>query len=102
MAGTPRPLADIADAFEEDPASVKGSSDHIRNDIALCQFHHWAFDSGWLSFTDDHEIIVSQTIDKNGYHEVNRLTGQSLRLPENEDMHPRPVFLRAHRQLYGF
>ena len=80
----------------------QGGSDDIRNGIALCQFHHWAFDSGWLSFTDDHEIIVTQATDKNGYHEVNRLTGQSLRLPENEDMHPHPVFLRAHRQLYGF
>jgi len=59
VAGTPRPLADVADTFEENPASINGGSDDIRNGIALCQFHHWAFDPGWLSFTDDHEIIVT-------------------------------------------
>lgn len=80
----------------------KDGSDDIRNGIALCQFHHWAFDSGWLSFTDNHEIIVTQATNRNGYHELNQLAGQLLRLPENEDMHPHPVFLRAHRHLKGF
>jgi putative restriction endonuclease len=80
----------------------EGGSDDIRNGIALCKFHHWAFDSGWLSFTDDHEITVAEATDKNGYHELKQLEGQSLRLPENEDAHPHPIFLEQHRKIQGF
>jgi putative restriction endonuclease len=83
------------------PHSEAGSDD-IRNGIALCKLHHWAFDSGWLSFTDNHEIIVADSTDKNGYHEFKQREGQSLRLPENVDTHPHPKFLRKHRQLNGF
>lgn len=80
----------------------EGGSDDIRNGIALCKFHHWTFDSGWLSFTDDHEIIVAEAPDKNGYHELKQLEGQSLRLPENEDAQPHQMFIEQHRRLYDF
>jgi putative restriction endonuclease len=80
----------------------EGGSDDVRNGIALCKLHHWAFDSGWLSFTNDHEIIVAEATDKNGYHELKQLEGQSLRLPDNEDAHPHPMSLEQHRQLQGF
>lgn len=80
----------------------EGGSDDIRNGIALCKFHHWAFDSGWISFTDDHEIIVAEASDKNGYHELKQLEGQSLRLPENEDAHPHSMFLEQHREIQQF
>jgi putative restriction endonuclease len=80
----------------------EGGSDDIRNGIALCKFHHWAFDSGWLSFTDDYEIIVAEATDMSGYHELKQLEGQSLRLPENEDAHPHPMFLEQHREIQDF
>jgi len=80
----------------------EGGSDDIRNGIALCKFHHWAFDSGWLSFTDDHEIIVAEATDKNGYHELKQLEGRWLRLPENEEAHPHPMFLEQHREIQQF
>jgi putative restriction endonuclease len=80
----------------------EGGSDDIRNGIALCKFHHWAFDSGWLSFTDNHEIIVAEATDKNGYHELKQLEGRSLRLPENEDAKPHSMFLEQHREIQGF
>lgn len=80
----------------------EGGSDDIRNGIALCKFHHWAFDSGWISFTDDHEIIVAEATDKNGYHELKQLEGQSLRLPENEDAYPHSMFLEQHREIQQF
>ncbi len=83
------------------PLSEGGRND-VRNGIALCKLHHWAFDSGWLSFTDDHEIMVAEAPDKNGYHELKRLEGQSLHLPEKEDLHPRPMFLEEHREIHGF
>lgn len=80
----------------------EGGSDDIRNGVALCKLHHWAFDSGWLSLTNNHEIIVAKASNKNGYHEFKQIEGQLLRLPDNEDTHPHPMFLREHRQLNGF
>jgi putative restriction endonuclease len=81
---------------------AEGGSDDVRNGVALCKFHHWAFDSGWLSFTDNHEIIVAEAPDKSGYHELKQLEGRSLRLPENEHAHPHPMFLEQHRLLWDF
>ncbi|RXK52054.1 hypothetical protein EAF64_02535 [Halorientalis pallida] len=83
------------------PLSEDGRND-VRNGVALCKFHHWAFDSGWLSFTDNHEIIVADAPNKNGYHELKQLEGQSLHLPENGDVHPQPIFLERHREIHGF
>ncbi|WP_226929141.1 HNH endonuclease [Halorubrum halophilum] len=80
----------------------KGGSDDIRNGIALCKSHHWAFDSGWIAFTNDHEIIVADAPDKSGFHELKQLERQSLRLPDNEDAHPHPMFLEQHREIQGF
>ena len=83
------------------PLSKSGRND-VRNGIALCKFHHWAFDSGWLSFTDDHEIIVTEAPDKNGYHELKQFEGHSLYLPKSADVHPQPMFLEQHREIHGF
>ncbi|MDR2185689.1 MAG: HNH endonuclease, partial [Treponema sp.] len=40
------------------PHSLKGKDD-LWNGVTLCRFHHWAFDVGWFSFSDDYRIIVS-------------------------------------------
>ena len=80
----------------------KGGSDDVRNGLALCKLHHWAFDTGWLSFSDDYEILVTEASDRNGYHELKRLEGDSIQLPDNEDANPHLMFVREHRQLHGF
>jgi len=80
----------------------EGGRNNVRNGVALCRLHHWAFDVGWLSFTDDHEIMVAQSPDKNGYHEFKHLEGQSLHLPNNEEAHPHPMFLEQHRKIHAF
>jgi putative restriction endonuclease len=79
----------------------KGGSDDIRNGVALCKLHHWAFDSGWFSFTDDYEVIVSDAPEKNGYSEFKQFEGQSLHLPKDEDILPHSMFLEANRSLHG-
>jgi putative restriction endonuclease len=89
------------DAAHIYPVSENGRND-IRNGIALCKFHHWAFDSGWVSFTDDHEIIVTEAPDRNGYQELKQLEGYCLSLPQNVYVHPHPIFLEQHRKLHGF
>lgn len=82
------------------PLSEGGRND-VRNGVALCKFHHWAFDSGWLAFTDGHEIMVAEAPDKNGYYELKQLEEKSLHLPNNEAAHPHPIFLEKHREIHG-
>jgi putative restriction endonuclease len=80
----------------------EGGSDDVRNGIALCKLHHWAFDSGWLSLTEDHEILVEEAPNRNGYHEFKQLEGRQIRLPDEEEAQPHPMFLEEHRRLHQF
>jgi len=80
----------------------KGGSDDPRNGVSLCKLHHWAFDAGWFSLTDDHEILIKNASDRDGYHEFKQLEGELIQLPTEENVKPHPVFLREHRQLHGF
>lgn len=83
------------------PKSMNGR-DHVQNGIALCKLHHWAFDCGWISLSDDYEIIVKDNPELNGYDEINLLEGDKIRLPENDTKKPHPKFLTEHRQLNDF
>jgi putative restriction endonuclease len=80
----------------------KGGSDDVRNGIALCKLHHWAFDTGWFSLSDEHEILVKDAPERNGYHEFKQLEGDQIRLPDEDEAHPHPMFLEEHRRLHGF
>lgn len=80
----------------------EGGADDVRNGIALCKLHHWAFDTGWLSVNDEHEILVKDTPDQEGYDEFKQLEGNTLYLPENTTVTPHPLFLAQHRELNGF
>jgi len=79
----------------------EGGADEVENGIALCKLHHWAFDTGWLALTDDHEILVADAPGREGYHEFKQLEGDTMRLPD-EGPAPHPTVLAAHRDLYGF
>ena len=80
----------------------EGGSDDVRNGVALCKLHHWAFDTGWLSFTDEHKILVSDSPEREGYSEFIQYEGESLRLPEKDEVKPNAIFLKKHRALHGF
>ncbi|WP_233255291.1 HNH endonuclease [Haloplanus rallus] len=79
-----------------------GGADDVRNGVALCRLHHWAFDTGWLAFTDDHEILVKDVPEREGYYEFKQLEGNSLVLPEEGGVEPHPTYLQEHRELHGF
>jgi len=83
------------------PKSESGTDD-VRNGVALCRLHHWAFDTGWLAFTDDHEILVKDVPEREGYYEFKQLEGNSLVLPEESGVEPHPTYLQEHRKLHGF
>lgn len=78
----------------------EGGPDDVRNGVALCKLHHWAFDNGWLALTDDRDILVAEAPDRNGYHEFKQLEGKEMRSPEGPEPHPK--FLEAHRERHGF
>lgn len=80
----------------------EGGSDDVRNGIALCKLHHWAFDSGWLSLTDNYKILVKDAPNYNGFQEFKTLEGKQINLPEKKQAKPHPKFLKKHRELHNF
>lgn len=76
--------------------------DHVRNGIALCRLHHWAYDTGWLAISDEYKVLVTDNPEVEGYEEFAQYEGVKLHIPENEDLQPHVRYLRAHRELHGF
>jgi putative restriction endonuclease len=83
------------------PKSENGVDD-VRNGLALCKLHHWAFDNGWLAVSDDYELLVRDVPEREGYYEFKQLEGDQLVFPENPDVLPHQLYLEAHRKLHGF
>jgi len=96
VAGTPE-----VEAAHIYPRSENGVDD-LRNGIALCKFHHWAFDSGWATLNTSHEIEIRDKPDREAYDDLQHLDGQSIRSPEQERYKPEEKFIEAHRELHGF
>lgn len=77
----------------------QGGPDTADNGLALCTFHHKAFDRGALGLSDDLEVQVSQ--DVHGGPVVTdlllRFTGAPVRRPQRAYDPPRQEYLRWHR-----
>ena len=67
----------------------EGGSDDDRNGLALCKFHHWTFDTGWISVTDSHRIIVLDKPDAECYDDPIGFDGERLTLPREAETRPR-------------
>ena len=80
----------------------EGGDDDVRNGIALCKLHHWAFDSGWFSLTDDRTVIVNEWSECEPPEEVASLAGNKLLEPKNLDKVPDQKVIEGHRELHGF
>jgi hypothetical protein len=89
------------------PHGVFGRDD-IFNGIALCRFHHWAFDVGWFALRDDYHIVVSQKLSaipaafgRMGDYELIRALKNvrcGIQLPRRRQLHPHVNSIRWHRQ----
>jgi len=80
----------------------KNGSDDIRNGIALCRIHHWAFDCGWIGISDNFEVIVNPKLPKEkDYEIIRRYNGKKIYLPKNEIFHPGKLYLTEHRKIYN-
>lgn len=81
----------------------KNGSDDLRNGIALCKLHHWAFDNGLLAITNDYQVLVRDEIKSNtDYEEIYMYEGKEIQLPDPQELKPHSLFLTEHRRLHGF
>lgn len=74
--------------------------DQIDNGISLCKNHHWAFDRGWFSISDNYTLLVSEGLREESPKAtpMKEFRGQPIRLPAEEQYFPRLEALRWHRE----
>jgi len=80
----------------------EGGRDIVSNGIGLCKLHHWGFDVGWLSISEDCEVIVGEADNVATPNDFSNLGGRKVNLPTDEKEQPAERFLRKHRKLHGF
>lgn len=84
------------------PREKNGSND-LRNGISLCKLHHWAFDNGLLSITDNLSIIVKKNIKTdNNYSEIYLYENKKILTPNEIKLYPHKIFLSEHRKIHRF
>ena len=69
--------------------------DHPSNGIALCKNHHWGFDAGGFSISDDYTVIVSPHLRHSPGHVF---PGAAIHLPTSQNCYPSPSSLAYHRE----
>ena len=89
------------------PHNLSGKDD-VWNGVALCHLHHWAFDVGWFSFSDDYRILVSSRsrsfsddfmkIQQNDFFWNGLVQNKTMTLPENNSLCPHKNSIEWHRQ----
>jgi hypothetical protein len=86
---------------------TQNGKDDIWNGVALCHLHHWAFDVGWFSLTDDYKILISSLmkkfppdfgkIDGFAFFENSLIENKLILLPENKSLFPHIKSMEWHR-----
>jgi len=74
--------------------------DQIDNGLSLCKNHHWAFDRGWFSISDDFTLLVKSDLheDAPNCKPMQQFNGDRLNLPVHAQYYPRLEALRWHRE----
>lgn len=77
-----------------------GGPDEVQNGIALCVFHHKAFDRGAIGLSDDLKVIISA--DAYGHSNFAdwffSFKGQKVRKPISDTLLPKYEFINWHRR----
>ena len=89
------------------PHSSMGKDD-IWNGLSLCHLHHWAFDVGWFTLTDDYLVKVSSMLNSlpkdyglmGDYDFARQLSknGSKIFLPSIKEIFPHHSSMQWHRQ----
>lgn len=84
------------------PKRLDGSDD-LRNGIALCRFHHWAFDCGWFSIANNLSILLRNDLPAGeDYIKIIEYQDRKIAQPINPALTPHSIYLAEHRRLHGF
>ena len=104
---TPNQTAWEVEAAHIVPHSSNGKDD-IWNGIALCRIHHWAFDVGWFTLTDDWRLLVSSKmqsipdsfgiVNDYDYFRNTLLQNRQILLPPTQSLYPHRNSIAWHRK----
>lgn len=72
--------------------------DHVTNGLALCAFHHKAFDLGAFTVEDDLAVSVSEEVNGDGEDVLLKKEPLNVGLPACKEDRPNQVFLAWHRE----
>jgi putative restriction endonuclease len=78
--------------------------DRFENGLALCKNHHWAFDHGWFSISDDYRILIpcdriTEEPPENA-KTMQEFHNESIFLPQRETYYPSLEALHWHRNFW--
>ena len=80
------------------PRSQRGPND-IRNGLALCRSHHWAFDNGLMTIGENGTIRISARVEKHPRNmNLVALVGKTVSRPDEGRHAPHEDALRWHRE----
>lgn len=83
------------------PKASQGSDD-LRNGLALCRLHAWAFEQGLFGLDDGGRVVPHPELPvEPAYEAISRYAGKVLELPQDERFAPHALFLAAHRGMHG-
>ena len=96
--------------FEAEAAHIvaheRGGKADIVNGLSLCRMHHWGFDAGWFSLSNDCRVQVSSKIRlatpepyriANDYFQSTLEVGKPITIPTQGTLRPHPLALEWHR-----
>jgi hypothetical protein len=78
----------------------RSGTDDPRNGLSLCRTHHWAFDNGLFSLSDNYQITVSSVVLKaeTANFNLTDFSDRQISLPSNEILFPHQLALDWHRK----
>ena len=89
----------VTEAAHIIPFSVS-QNDDVRNGISLCKLHHWAFDKGLISVSENYRVIIPRLIESDGPVEpmLSVFRNSAVLLPEPPQLYPSQHALDWHRE----
>lgn len=99
----------IVDGAHIEPFAISFNNE-ITNGVSLCKNHHWAFDKGWFSISDDYKIIVANDLQEkspNAKRKMRDFNSETIILPDARKYAPDKYYpshesLKWHRKKWRF
>ena len=95
---------DARHAYETEAAHIcpkaRNGSDDVRNGMALCRKHHWAFDRGLWGVDGSYRILVSRKLNAEARRRLGLASGTPVKLPADRRLRPAESALAWHRKAH--